>query len=167
MTVFRFRSPSESLSACCLLLVLSHAAVGGQVVYPAKGQSPEQQKQDESECYTWAVGQTGYDPANPPPMPTATAPSAQPSGPTGARARGALGGALIGEIADGDTGDAALAGAVIGGSRERRDRRQAEQQVQSQAQAQQAAAMEDRQAAEAQFSKARAACLEGRGYSVK
>jgi hypothetical protein len=74
---------------------------------------------------------------------------------------------LIGEIADGDTGEAALAGAVIGGSRERRDRRHEQQQEQQQAQAEQAAAMEQRKAGEAQFGKARAACLEGRGYSVK
>ena len=38
-----------------------------QIVYPAKGQTPDQQKKDESECYTWAVQQTGFDPAKPPP----------------------------------------------------------------------------------------------------
>jgi hypothetical protein len=27
-------------------------------VYPAKGQKPEQQQKDESECYTWARSQT-------------------------------------------------------------------------------------------------------------
>ena len=38
-----------------------------QFTYPAKGQSPEQQKKDEAECGKWATGQTGYDPARPPP----------------------------------------------------------------------------------------------------
>jgi hypothetical protein len=165
MTRCRFRH--VLMTHCVFLMVLATGAPGAQVVYPAKGQSAEQQKQDEAACYAWAVEQSGYDPASPPPMPAASAPAAQPAGPTGARARGALGGALIGEIADGDTGDAALAGAVIGGSRERRDRRHAQQQAQAQTQAEQAAAMEQRKAGEAQFSKARAACLEGRGYSVK
>lgn len=34
-------------------------AYGGMVIYPAKDQSPEQQKQDEYECHQWAVQQTG------------------------------------------------------------------------------------------------------------
>jgi hypothetical protein len=38
-----------------------------QFVYPDKSQSPEQQKKDEAACYTWAVEQTKYDPAKPPP----------------------------------------------------------------------------------------------------
>jgi hypothetical protein len=132
-------------------------AVAAQlVVYPAEGQTAEQQKQDEAECYAWAVDNSGYDPANPP---VAQTPS-QPQGASGSRLRGAAKGALVGEIADGDTGDAALAGAVMGGSRERRDRRRTEQEAVSTAQAKQ-------QQGQASFNKARAACLEGRGYSVK
>ena len=38
-----------------------------QYVYPAKGQTPEKQKSDEAACYTWAVKQTGFDPAKAPP----------------------------------------------------------------------------------------------------
>ena len=43
-----------------------------QVVYPAKKQSAEQQKKDESQCHQWAVQNTGIDPskqaaATPPP----------------------------------------------------------------------------------------------------
>ena len=34
-----------------------------QYVYPAKGQTPQQQQSDEAACYTWAVQQTGFDPA--------------------------------------------------------------------------------------------------------
>ncbi len=56
-----------------------------QYVFPAQGQSPEQQKQDEAACYNWAVENSGYDPANPPDVQVAT----QPSGPSGARVRGA------------------------------------------------------------------------------
>lgn len=36
-----------------------------QLVYPAKGQSPEQQKKDEYECHQRAGQQTGVDPTMP------------------------------------------------------------------------------------------------------
>jgi len=135
---------------------LAGAVSAQQVVYPAEGQTAERQKQDEAECHAWAVDNSGYDPANPP---VARTPS-QPQGPSGSRLRGATKGAVIGEIADGDTGNAALAGAVMGGSRERRDRRRAEQEAVRTAQARQ-------QQGQDGFNKAGAACLEGRGYSVK
>jgi hypothetical protein len=34
------------------------SASAQQYVYPAKGQSPDQQKKDEGECHTWAVQQS-------------------------------------------------------------------------------------------------------------
>ena len=34
--------------------------------YPKGGQSLEQQTKDRDECHTWAVTQTGFDPAHPP-----------------------------------------------------------------------------------------------------
>ena len=43
----------------------------GLVVFPAKGQTADVQQKDESDCYTWAKQQTGYDPVAPPPAPTA------------------------------------------------------------------------------------------------
>jgi hypothetical protein len=58
-------------------LALGLAVVGTagaqQYVYPAKGQSPQQQKSDEAACYSWAVQQTGFDPAKPPPQQAAFA----------------------------------------------------------------------------------------------
>lgn len=33
------------------------------IVYPKQGQTAEQMKQDEYECYLWAVDQTGFDPS--------------------------------------------------------------------------------------------------------
>ena len=66
----------------------------------------------------------------------------------------------VGEIADGDTGDAALAGAVMGGSRERRTKRKSKKQAQATADTTQSAGQVD-------YGKARATCLEGKGYSVK
>ena len=121
-----------------------------QYVYPAKGQSPQKQKSDEAACYTWAVQQTGFDPAKPAPAP------AQPTGPTGARVRGAAAGATVGAITGNDRSDAAVAGAVGAASAQRGQKRQqakAEQQQTSQQQA--------------SFQKARGVCLEGRGYTVK
>ena len=136
------------------------AAFAQQFVYPAKGQSAQQQKKDEAECYTWAVQQSGFDPAKPPPQQQAAAPPTTATGTTpGAGVRGAAGGAAVGAIV-GDAGAGAAAGAVVGRSQSRRQNAATAQQ-QSQ---QQQAAHAQQQAA---FGKARAACLEGRGYTVK
>ncbi len=135
------------------VFLISIPAFAQQYVYPTQGQSPEQQKQDEAACHTWAVENSGYDPANPPVVQAAP----QSSGPSGARVRGAARGAVIGEITHADTGNAAIAGAVVGGSRDRRARRAQQEQAQ-------VAAEESGKTA---FSNARAACLEGKGYSVK
>jgi hypothetical protein len=47
------------------------------IVYPAKGQSAQQQSQDEGQCYAWAKQSTGIDPAlvasSPPPQQTGPA----------------------------------------------------------------------------------------------
>ena len=40
---------------------------GPLFIYPRQGQSHEKQAKDRNECQSWAVGQTGYDPTNPPP----------------------------------------------------------------------------------------------------
>jgi hypothetical protein len=44
-------------------LGITDSANAGMLIYPAKGQSAEQQQKDEFECHQWAVQQTGYDPA--------------------------------------------------------------------------------------------------------
>ena len=128
-----------------------------QIVYPADGQTSEQQKSDEQECSTWAAENSGYDASEQQP---ATQVSTSQSGPSGARLRGAAKGALIGEIADEDTGDAAAVGAVLGGTRNRRADRKSRQQTQATEDASQNTGQGD-------YDKARAACLEGKGYSVK
>jgi hypothetical protein len=48
------------------------------IAYPARGQNPEQQQQDQFACYSWAKGQTGVDPSQPPPQPTAQQPQGGP-----------------------------------------------------------------------------------------
>ena len=132
-----------------------------QFVYPAKGQSPQQQKSDEAACYSWAVQQTGFDPAKPPPQQQAAKPPTTATGTTpGAGVGGAVRGAVVGEVVGGDAGAGAAAGAVAARSQSRRQNAAAAQQGQQQ---QQAAAQQQ----QATFAKARAACLEGRGYTVK
>jgi hypothetical protein len=123
-----------------------------QVIYPSKGQSPEQQQKDEGECHTWAVKQSGVDPA----AVASQSAAAQPKGGAArGAARGAAGGAIGGAIA-GDAGKGAAIGAAVGGGAgAARQRRGAKEQ---QAATQQA--MDS-------YNKARTACLEGRGYVVK
>ncbi len=42
------------------------------IAYPAKAQSAEQQSRDRYECHSWAVGQSGFDPATAQSAPAAT-----------------------------------------------------------------------------------------------
>ena len=44
------------MSAAVLVALASAPAVAQQVIYPAKGQSAEQQQKDEAECYAFAKG---------------------------------------------------------------------------------------------------------------
>lgn len=144
-----------------ILLTASAAASAQQFVYPAHGQTPEQQRSDEAACYSWAVQQTGFDPANPPPAAAAHPPATTATGTTpGAGLRGAARGAIVGEIVGGEAGAGAAAGAVAARGQSRRQNAA----TANQAQQQQQAAMQQQQAS---FAKARAACLEGRGYTVR
>jgi hypothetical protein len=132
-------------------------------VYPSKGQSKQQQKEDEFECYKWAMEQSGIDPLNPPKVEAAP----QETGPTGGAvigaAKGAAGGAAIGAIA-GDAGKGAAIGAVAGAIGGRRQGKQAQAQQNQQAQAQTAA---KEQEIKDSFKKAFTVCIEGKGYTVK
>lgn len=112
-------------------------------VYPNKGQSADQQKTDTAECQQWASGQA-------PPSQTAT--GGHMRGAVGGAARGAAVGAAVGAIA-GDAGKGAGAGAVVGGVAGRRGSKRQQQTAQ-------ATAQDD-------WNRAFAACMEGRGYSVK
>jgi len=150
----------RTLSILALAATMISAASAQQYVYPAKGQSPEQQKSDEAACHTWAVQQTGFDPAKP----AAAAPAAPPTTATGttpgAGARGAVRGAAVGAVVGGDTGTAAAAGAVAARGQSRRQNAAAGQQAQQQ---QQATTTQGQTA----YANARGACLSGRGYTVK
>ena len=148
------RSSMKALTGVTVLFAAATVAPGSGLaqsyVYPTRGQSPQQQQKDQGECHVWATQQSGVNPA-------AMAPP--PSGPTGQVVGGAARGAMIGVVGGAIGGDAgkgaaigAATGALVGGFRRADQRRAAEQ---SQAQA------------SAAYGNANAACLEGRGYTVK
>jgi hypothetical protein len=145
-------------TASAMLVSPLHAQ---QFAYPAKGQSAEQQQKDEAECGKWATGQTGYDPASPPPQTAAPKPPTTATGTVpGAGVRGAARGAVVGEVVGGDAGTGAAVGAASARAQSRR---------QNQAQQQQAAASQQQAlaSANATWAQARGACLQGKGYTVK
>lgn len=127
----------------------------GTMVYPARGQSLQQQDKDKYQCYDWARTRTGFDPANSAQVASAAAPT-QSRGPGAAMLKGAAGGAAVARIAHGETGRGAAAGAMGAAMRERAQ----EQQL---AQARQQQSAQQRAAYEGAFS----ACMEGRGYTVR
>jgi hypothetical protein len=159
----------------CVALNTSAQTPPQQIVYPGKNQSPEQQAKDEGECHAWSVKSTGIDPAAPPPAAPAAPPPQQAAAPQGQRAKGALrgaaAGAVVGEIADNDAGKGAAYGAVAGVMAGGRQARKAGAEAQHQQQAAQQQSQQQAAAAQAQridtFNRARAACLEARGYVVK
>ncbi len=132
-------------------------------VFPAKGQSQQQQKADEFECYKWAMESSGIDPLN---LPKVQAPPPQ-TGPTGGAvkgaAKGAAAGVAIGAIA-GDAGKGAAIGATAGALAGRRAGKQAQAQQNQQAQA---AAAKSEQDLKDSFVKAFTACIKGKGYTVE
>ena len=156
----RVRNGTQRGLALVIAVMFAAGASAEQFVYPAKGQSPGQQKKDEGECHTWAIQQSKYDPANPPKQTAAAQPATTATGTTpGAGARGAARGAVVGGVM-GDAGAGAAAGAVAARGQSRR-------QNTAQAQQQQQSATQQDQAGLAAYQKARSACLEGRGYTVK
>ena len=147
-------------------------------VYPKKGQSEQQMEKDKFECYGWAKQQSGFDPMNPPSQQELEAKARQQQGQQAQQsgggetgegvAKGVVGGAIIGEVVSDDPGKGAVIGGIIGGIR---GSKRAEQKQQQQAQQQQQAIKQQAQAELARqrgtYNRAYAACLEGRGYTVK
>ncbi len=135
----------------------------GVYAYPSKGQSQQQQKTDEFECYKWSMQQSGIDPLNLPKVQAAPV----ETGPDGSMivggAKGAAAGLAIGAIA-GDAGKGAAIGAVAGGLAGRRQSKQAQAQAEKQSQAN---AANTEQAIKDSFIKGFSACMEGKGYSIK
>src|SRR4029453_13230424 len=101
------------LTACSVGIAFAPTASAQPYVYPARGQSPQQQEFDRGQCYSWAVQQTGFDPSNPQ---VYSGPPPMAGAPQGGLFRGAMGGAAMGAIGGAIGGDAGK-GAAIGGAR--------------------------------------------------
>jgi hypothetical protein len=157
----------------CVLLVGASAVAQslssslGLVVYPSSGQAATLQTKDEGECFAWAKQTTGVDPANPmagvqQQQAAATQGGGVAAG--GGAVKGATMGALIGNIADEDAGEYALAGAALGSIRGARKANKQSVEAQNQAATQNQATSADRVQL---FKNAFGACMEGRKYTVK
>ncbi len=153
------------------------AATMDVFVFPAKGQTPDQQSTHEVECYNWAVQNTGSDPFDLAKKNEQAAQQAEQTKQQAAQAtqgagakgavKGAAAGALIGEIASDDPGKGAAygaaAGMIAGRRRSRAVQEQANQQADQQLQQTQQASAE----ALTNFKKAFSVCLEAKDYMVK
>ncbi|MDR4493972.1 MAG: glycine zipper domain-containing protein [Nitrospirales bacterium] len=141
-----------------LLVHASHLSAQ-TFVFPEKGQSPEQQEQDDFTCYKWAKQQTGYDPEHP-------NLAAAPPPPSGGRAmRGAMGGAALGAMGGaiaGNAGKGAAIGAATSGGLGMMRQRRAEREYQMEVQ--QAGAQN--QQTRATFERAHNVCMEAKGYKI-
>jgi len=147
-----------------LLLDLPAAMAQQQYVFPKNGQTPEQQNKDDYDCHLWAVQQTKFDPTLPAQAPPQ---QEQPKAQQGSGAKGAAKGAAVGALAGsmgGEAGKGAAVGAAVGvvGGRVKSKKQQEQQQSQQQ---QQASAQQT--AKQEEYLKAKATCLEAKGYSVK
>jgi len=132
-------------------------------VFPSKGQTKQKQKEDEFECYKWAMEQSGIDPLNPPKVEAAPVQSGPDGSAVKGAAKGAAAGVAIGAIA-GDAGKGAAIGAAAGAMAGRRAGKQAQAQQNQQAQANKAKTEQDMKDS---FAKAFSVCIEGKGYTIK
>jgi hypothetical protein len=161
------------LTICAVVSVFAGVAVAQDlIVFPAQGQSDEQMEKEKFECYTWAKGQTGFDPMQMPTASSAPPPKGDKSVGGSALRGGVAGGAagaIIGGIASGKSGAkkgaaiGGLSGGALGGVRSSRQNRQANQQREQWERQQANEYMQKRNT----YNRAYAACLEGKGYTVK
>jgi hypothetical protein len=161
----RTHAPHRRLLAFAMALaVVAEPMLGwaqqAPIVYPGQGQTLDQQAADENACRSWAQQQSGMYPNQAPPgyygNPNAGAPV------LGGAARGAALGAIGGAIG-GDAGKGAAIGAAVGGTAglmRRNQQRRQEAYANEQAMAQYNASMN-------QYNQAFAACMQGRGYTVR
>jgi len=166
------RAMPQALVVFLLSLGLSPLA-GAQssdfIVYPAKGQSADQQKRDRADCHLWAVDQTGFDPSRvtPPPSTITTTTEQGRAVGSGAVGGGAARGAAVGAVGGAIGGNAgkgaaigAASGALIGGMRHR-------QATRPQTITETNPAYSDYKARLNRYKKASKACLSARGYGVE
>ena len=144
--------------ACCW----AGTALADLYVYPKEGQSAEQTDKDKYECYNWARNDSGFDPMAAPKT-TSAAPGGQTK--SGTMVMGGLGGAALGGILGGKkgAGRGAVAGGLVGGVHQHQHNKQVDSERQQWEQQESANYSNNRN----NYNRAYAACLEGRGYSVK
>jgi hypothetical protein len=144
--------------------------------FPGAGQAAAQQSQDENECYTWAVQETGNDPFH---IASQAAELQQQAAQQQQQAQqstsgsavkgavgGAAGGALIGAIA-GNAGKGAAIGAGVGAIGNRARAESQAQKASQQAAHQSQTAARTSAAQMTDFKKAFSACLEAKKYTVR
>lgn len=142
---------------------LMSSAVAEMMIFPAQGQSAEQTEKDKFACYGWAKQQSGFDPMAAPKTST-PAPSQEKK--SGGVVRGGLGGAALGAIIGDSSKSAkrgALAGGLIGGVRQSSANKKTEAKTQEWEQRETSNYANNR----SRYNRAYAACLEGKGYTVK
>jgi hypothetical protein len=149
-------------------------------VYPSKGQSEKQMEKDKYECYSWAKQQSGFDPMNPPSQQELEANAwqnlqsqQQTQDGDGSEVgegvvKGAVGGAIVGEVVSDEPAAGAVIGGLIGGihGSQKEEQKRQEQERQRQQAIRQQAQVELKRLRDT-YNRAYAACLEGRGYTVK
>lgn len=147
------------LQACAMLGALAMALPGWAtepVVYPNKGQSESQQEKDQYACHEWATKDTGIDPVTLAEQHLTTTPKAESHrGELGAAGVGAARGAVDGDAAAGAARGFGI-GRMVSVVRAKRQLRE-----------QQSNANATLQSQLDQYDRAYAACLTGRGYTVK
>jgi outer membrane lipoprotein SlyB len=140
--------------------------------YSNHGQSAAQQDRDRYECYQWERKQTRFDPSQPQVVQhvqVEVIPSPPPGTDTAVGAvTGALIGAAVSRPGDGAEGAAvgALAGTLLGAVSDSARQEQAER-IETRYYRSDAQRMADLERRASDFRRAMAACLEGRGYTVR
>jgi hypothetical protein len=135
------------------------ASTVGLYVYPKNHQTSTQQLTDESQCYSSAKSQTGYDPNA---TTTAAKPEDKKSGDKPV-AKGAVRGAVVSGATGGDAAAGARRGAMLGGIKAKRQDKKETEQADKQADAAKTASQQSLD----NFKRSMSACLDSRSYSVK
>ena len=189
MIVKKFTAASWVLGGSALIAAAGAAAQSQTFIYPTKGQTPDQQAQDKTECGGWATQQTGFDPVQALQQQHAQAAQAQQqsqqaqqqaaqqaSSKDKAPVVGTLGGAALGAgigALAGNAGKGAAIGAATGlvaGVATKKSTQNSAAQQNQQTQQQIAAQQAQQQAASKQqlgnYNRAFQTCMQGRGYTV-
>ena len=148
------------------------AKQGDVYIYPANQQTAEQSERDRYECYVWASGESGFDPAaeNTPQQARVVRVAVNENPNQGATIAGTIIGAIAGAALDDRRGHGvavgAGVGAMIGAGVEQQGQRKVEAEARQAAQ-EIAASNSDHDIRMASYRRAFSACLEGRGYVVR